>query len=172
MSSTNVQQTHRFDLFADYHQLYLEDRQAQRDDETVEALDARIAQLLSAPAHARHLGVAPGIICLHTARNLTVPLEVELRDQAPTNDLAGWDRVVEASLSLPSGVLVLHGPTDYLPDAPHLPLPPGTYRVRAYFGGLDTLSPDGLEGADHYKVALWPGEEQEPTVLLPPDQTA
>jgi hypothetical protein len=41
--------------------------------------------------------------------------------------------------------------------------------VRAYFGGLDTLSPDWLEGADHYMVVLWPGPEREPAVLVPPD---
>lgn len=99
-----------------------------------------------------------------------MPLEVQVGATPPTSDLVGWDRVVEASLALPSGVLVLHGPSDYLPAAPHLTLAPGTYRLRAYFGGLDTLSSDGLEGADHYKVVLWPGAEQELTVLMPSDQ--
>jgi hypothetical protein len=48
-------------------------------------------------------------------------------------------------------------------------LQPGTYRVRAYFGGLDTVSADGLEGDDHYRVVLWPAPAQEPVILLAQD---
>ena len=33
---------------------------------------------------------------------------------------------------------------------------PGRYRVRASFGGLATLSADGLDGDDHYHLQLWP----------------
>ena len=40
----------------------------------------------------------------------------------------------------------------------NLDVPPGTFRVRFLFSGLGTLSADGLEGQDRYRVVLWPGE--------------
>jgi hypothetical protein len=161
----------RLAVCADYHQIYLEDALAHADEgggdgeERVQRLDAWVAQVLSEAARERHLGVAPGVVCLLTARARTVPVEVEIVAEAPSADFAGWDRVVEASLDLPSGCLVVHGPTDYFPTAPRLSLAPGPYRVRAYFGGGETVSPDGLEGADHYKAVLWPAPLREPLTL-------
>ncbi|HLV99420.1 MAG TPA: hypothetical protein VKT82_12170 [Ktedonobacterales bacterium] len=155
--------TQTFHLFADYHQIYLEDSQAHN---LIDDPNAWAAQLLNEDALARHLGIASGVLCLLTARPMTVPVEVEVLRQAPPGDLAGWDHVAEASLAVPSGEVVLHGATDYLPDAPHLAVEPGTYRVRACAGGLDTLSPDQLEGEDHYKLTLWPAPEREPVLLL------
>lgn len=157
-------------IFADYHQVYLEDSQAQAgvgDDpkSRVDASDALVAQVLSPAAQARHVGIAPGVLCVLTARTTTVPVAVEVQTQPPTEKLSGWDQVVEASLDVPSGCLVLHGPTDYFPAAPRLTVTPGTYRVRVYFGGLETVSPDQLEGHDHYRLVLWPAPAREPTML-------
>ncbi|MDW4736332.1 hypothetical protein NQ293_26040, partial [Escherichia coli] len=42
------------------------------------------------------------------------------------------------------------------PDAARIDVAPGTYRVRVSYGGLDTLSEDGLEGDDRYRLQLWP----------------
>jgi hypothetical protein len=161
----------RFDIFADYHQVYLEDEKSQADEEgdhaeRVQRLDAWIAQLLNKAAFERHLGVMPGVICILTARAMTVPVAVEILTEAPTADFTDWDRVVEASLEVSSGCLVIHGPTDYFPAAPRISLAPGTYRVRVSFGGLGTVTPDELEGADHYCVALWPALEASPAVLF------
>lgn len=157
-------------IFADYHQVYLEDSHAQAGvgedpDQRVAAIDALVAQVLSPEALARHVGVAPGALCVLTARNTTVPVTIEVRAQPPTDELSGWDQVVEASLDVPSGCLVLHGPTDYFPSAPRLTVTPDTYRVRVYFGGLETVSPDQLEGHDHYRLVLWPAPAREPTIL-------
>ena len=54
---------------------------------------------------------------------------------------------------------------DYFPDAKRLPVSPGCYRVRVYYGGLDTLSTDVLEGEDHYQVAFWPEDDRDPEIL-------
>ena len=167
-----IQETQvHLEVFADYHQVCVEDCQAQvdeggDDEERVKRIDARITQLLNKAAYERHLGVAPGIVCILTGRAMTVPVDVEILAEAPAPNFDGWDRIVEASLDLPSGCLVIHGPTDYFPTAPRISLAPGTYRVRAYFGGLGTVSADGLEGADHYRMVLWPAPQAEPEVLL------
>lgn len=171
---SGVSASYAYRIFADYHQIYLEDSQAVQagagegevPDQQVTAIDTLVGQLLSPEAKARRVGVAPGVVAILTARNATVLLSVEVVSHPPSDDWRGWDRVVEASLDLPSGCLVVHGVSDYFPAAPRISLAPGTYRVRAYYGGLETVSSDALEGADHYKVVLWPAPAAQPVVLF------
>jgi hypothetical protein len=89
-----------------------------------------------------------------------------VRDDPPDDDVAGWDHVTEASIDVPTGRLFM---TDLLawdrkPEL-RINVPPGTYRARAYHAGLNTLSWNGLDGDDHYRLVLWPGEPCEPVVL-------
>jgi hypothetical protein len=37
----------------------------------------------------------------------------------------------------------------------------GTYRVRLHGSGLGTLSADGLDGDDRYRIVLWPAPAAE-----------
>lgn len=43
----------------------------------------------------------------------------------------------------------------YLPDAARVTVNPGTYRVRIYYGALDSVDEFRLDGDDHYRVVLW-----------------
>ncbi len=101
----------------------------------------------------RRIKTGPNVVVIQPARNMDVPVEMEILDAAPPDDLNEWDHVAEASLELPSGKLQVHecttGPVD------DLDVEPGTYRVRAYFGRLGELSADGLDGNDHYRIVLW-----------------
>src|SRR5262245_31348180 len=138
-----------YELFADYYQFYLQDEKAEgdlSDSWTKEATDNLLA-------------LAPGTIGVGTARNMDVPVTVQILDAAPTDkNFFEWDQVNECSIEAPSGSIVIAGCTDYFPDAARIPVEPGTYRARIYYGKLDALSEDGLEGNDHYKIVLWPGE--------------
>jgi hypothetical protein len=138
-------QTYKYELFADYFQFHLLD----------ESSDASLADSWTEVATSRMLAVAPGAVCVGTARNMTVPVCVEVFETEPDLDVASWDHVTECSLDVPSGRIVVAGCTDYFPDAARIPVPPGTYRVRVSYGSLDKLSDDGLEGDDHYRVQLW-----------------
>ncbi len=138
---------HHFQLFADYFQFYLQDGEADGDlsaswtDEAVQCL----------------LALAPGTIGVGTVRDTDVPVTVEVRDEAPVeSDYSPWDQINEGSIEVPSGRLVVAGCTDYFPDAARVLITPGTYRARIYYGQLDSLREDGLEGDDHYRVVLWP----------------
>jgi len=42
---------------------------------------------------------------------------------------------------------------------------PGWHRLRIYYGGLHTVSADGLGEDDHYQVVLWPAPASEPKTL-------
>ena len=136
----------KLSLFADYFQFYIQD----------ETVTGDLSDAWNEEAVDRLLAIAPGTIGIGTVRNMYVPVVVEIHDQEPDDDCSEWDHVVEASLEVTSGRTVIAGCTDYFPDAMRIPVPPAIYRVRVSYGGLDTLSDDGLEGDDHYRLQLWP----------------
>ena len=150
-----------FTLFADYFQFYLQD----------ESVPGDLSRAWTPETVDRLLALAPGTIGVGTVRNMDVPVEVELVDGAPSNDLVAWDRVNECSISLMSGRAIIAGCTDYRPDAARLEIPPNVYRVRIYYGGLATVSDDGFDGSDHYRIVLWPGAEGPVVQLKAPSVT-
>jgi len=148
-------QTHEFTLFADYFQFYVQDEHAVgnlADSWTEEAVD-------------RLLAVAPGVIGVGTVRNMDVRVSIEILKSTPPLDLGSWDHMVECSLVARGSRLVVAGCTDYFPEAARIPVTPATYRVRVSYGALASLSEDGLNGDDHYKLQLWPAPAIEPHVL-------
>ena len=138
-------QKHSFTLFADYYQFYLQD----------EAVAGDLSDAWTPDAVDRLLALAPGVIGVGTVRNMDVPVEVEILSGPPDEDLTTWDRVNECSIRFTTGRAVIAGCTDYFPDAARIPIDAGDYRARVYYGDLESLSPDGLEGNDHYRIALW-----------------
>ena len=132
-------------LFADYFQFYIQDEAATGD----------LSQAWNEEATDRLLALAPGTVGIGTVRNMDVPVTVDILEHAPEDDFSEWDHVVEAGLDVASGRIVIAGCTDYFPDAKRVEVPPGTYRVRASYGALDTLSEDGLSGDDRYRLQLW-----------------
>ena len=140
---------HSFTLFADYHQFYLQD----------EAADGDLSEAWTPEAVDRLLALAPGVIGVGTVRNMDVPVEVEILSEPPADDLSSWDRVNECSIRFTSTRAVIAGCTDYFPDAARIAVTPGDYRARIYYGDLDSVSADGLEGQDHYRIVLWPAAE-------------
>lgn len=144
-----------FTLFADYFQFYLQD----------EPVDGNLSDAWTEEAVARLLAVGPGVVGIGTVRNMDVPVSVEVLDGEESVDLAPWDHVVECSLVVQSGSIVIAGCTDYFPDASRIQVQPGTYRVRACYADLDSLSEDGLDGRDRYELKLWLAPPIEPRVL-------
>ena len=146
---------HHFTLFADYFQFYLQDEEAAGD----------LSDSWTPQATSDLLAVNVGVVGVGTVRNMDVSVALEVRDESPNDDLASWDHVAQCGINLPSGRMVVAGCTDYFPDALRIPVEPGYYRVRIFYGNLDSLSEDGLDGEDHYRVVLWPGEPTEPIVV-------
>jgi hypothetical protein len=140
------------EIFADYFQFYLWDANAPHAP--VEWTDRDVANRIK---------VAPNVVVICPARNMSVPVVWELHHQAPGYTLDDWDHVVECTLDCPSGHLAMEECTGG--TAASMKVAPGTYRVRAYYGGLATLSADGLDGDDHYLVALWPAASAPLAVL-------
>lgn len=135
------------EVFADYFQFLLEDGRLSGD----------LAEVWNERATADRIAVGRGVVGVQTARNYLVPVTVELRDSEPQENWDLWDHIAECSLEVPSGQLIIYGPTEFPEEAPRLLLRPGTYRARIYYGGLDSVANNGLDGDDHYRVVLWPG---------------
>jgi hypothetical protein len=146
---------YHFELFADYHQFYLQD----------ESVEGDLSDGWTQEATDRLLALAPGTIGVGTVRDMTVSVDIEVRDDEPKETWETWDQVNECSINIDSGRIVVAGCTDYFPKAARVLVPPGVYRARVFYGNLDSLSEDGLEGGDHYRVALWPGSPTLPLVL-------
>jgi hypothetical protein len=147
---------HEFELFADYFQFYLQDEEA----------DGDLSDAWTPQATDDLLAVADGVIGVGTVRNMDVPVILEIASSAPDDDSSAWDHIAECSIHVPTGRLVIAGCTDYFADAARIDVEPGWYRARVYYGGLDTLSDDGLDGDDRYRIALWPAAAaSEPRVV-------
>src|SRR6185312_3536252 len=123
---------YEFQLFADYHQFYIQDEVAEGD----------LSEAWTPDAVERRLALAPGVIGIGTVRNTDVPVIIDVLDHAPEEEFDASDQVVECSISISSGVIVVAGCTDYFPEAARVQILPGSYRVRANFTGLDSVSED------------------------------
>ena len=150
-------QQYKFDLCAEYHQFHLQDEQA----------DADVAlESYSDEAFSNGAALMPGKIFVLTASDMYVPVVIEVQDSTPDESFDEWDKVFECSVDVPSGkIVVAGGCTDEWDEAERIEVAPGTYRARIYYGDLDKLSEDELEGDDHYKVTLWPAPQAEPIRL-------
>ena len=102
-------QRRHFDLFADYHQFYLQD----------EAVDGNLGDSWTPEATDRLLAITDGTIGVGTVRNMTVPVDVEVVAGAPDDSFDGWDQINECSIDVRSGRIVIAGCTDYFPEAAH-----------------------------------------------------
>jgi len=141
-----VPQIFQFNLVADYFQFYLQD----------ENVEGNLSDCWTKEAVNRLLASTVGTIGVGTVRNMSVPVTVAISDGEPVDDtLDEWDQVNECNLEVASGRIVIASCTDYFPDAARIEVPPGSYRARIYYGNLNSLSEDGLEGEDHYRVVLW-----------------
>jgi len=144
---------HQLEVFADYHQFYLWDAGVEPsapEDYTDD--DVR-----------RRVKVAPNVVVVQPLRNMTVPVDLEMHATDPGYEQSRWDHIAECSLDLPTGRLQVHECTG--PVRLDLEVTPGTYAVRILFAGLDTLSDDGLEGSDRYRIDVWPGSASELKVV-------
>jgi hypothetical protein len=148
-----------FQIFADYHQFYLEDETSPHHPD--KAWD------LENVAFNRMLGVSEKLVAIGTARYETVPVSVEFHDAEPPLELEKYSRVNECSLEVTSNKLILSGCTEYLPDAARIEVEPAIYRVRVLYGNLETVK-DDWEGEDFYVLQLWKDGEFRKIKTLKP----
>jgi hypothetical protein len=102
-------------IFADYHQFYIQDEKA----------DGNLSESWTEEATTNLLAHAPGTIGIGTIRNSDVPVMIEVIKSAPDDTISAWDQVIECSIDINSGKIVVAGCTDYFPDAQRIPVKQG-----------------------------------------------
>jgi len=136
-----------FDVFADFHQFLVRDRDANWDDLpdrwTEDALNAMFVQ-------------GGGYIAVATARDMPVPVSIRVLSEEPPPNSVAWDLVVSGRLPLPSGVMVISGDTDNGASGGTVKVDPGVYDLRIMYADLESVSADGLFGGDRYVIEFWP----------------
>ncbi|MET8361586.1 HAD family phosphatase [Micromonospora sp. NPDC005171] len=148
-------------LFADYHQVHVFD-----DGSTTDLGDAWTDE-----AVANQLAVGEDALAVGTVVNVFVEVIVEVLDRSPKDDSADFDHVVEASVHVPSGQLVVMGCTDYEPDAARVPVPAGWLRVRVAGSNLDAAQRVGIDSdndaatTEQVRIQVWPDEHGDVRLL-------
>jgi hypothetical protein len=146
---------HQFTIFADYFQFIVQDEMSEDD----------FASIWSPEALDRALAVGKSAICPGTLCNVEVPVEVQVLNEEPEIDLTAVDHVVEASLEIPSGTIVVMSCTAYFPDAQRFNVVPGTYRALSVMRGIASIKCEWEPANDSYVVYLWLGEQRNPKLL-------
>lgn len=148
---------HDFSIFAEHFQFYVQDKDTDNmltiywDEESREDLFAS----------------ADEVVGIATVRNMEVPVTVTFIEKEPKDeDLEDWDHVVQGHLYVPSGKLLVTGPTSQIEDSWTLDIAPGMYGIRAYYGSLEEVDAEGFEGDDFYKIALWKTDTPPETEVL------
>lgn len=133
-------------VFADYFQFFVQDEAANED----------FGPLWTDEAVERLIAAGDCSVGIGTVRNMSVPIALTIHADEPEDDFHEWDLVNECSFTVRSGRIAILGCTDALPEAARISLAPGPYRLRVSYSGLDSLSEDGLDGDDFYRLQLWP----------------
>jgi hypothetical protein len=141
------------EVFADYHQFYLWDK----------GMTNQAPEDYSKEDVARRIKTGPYVVVVQPERNMNVPVEIEIHDSEPPYDPAAWDHIAEASLEVATGHLQAHESTGG--PVADFKIEKGWYRVRSFHGGFLTIAAVGTDGADFYRVVLWPAAPKDVAVI-------
>jgi hypothetical protein len=117
------------------------------------------------------LAVTEDALAIGTAVNVTVAVSVHVLAEPPGDESDDFDHVVEASLNLTSGRLVVLGCTDYLPDAARFDMPAGWTRIRGSRRNLaaavhaDIDSGEAPETTEQLRLQAWPAPYAQPHII-------
>ncbi|MEV4604885.1 hypothetical protein AB0K15_46990 [Amycolatopsis sp. NPDC049253] len=148
-------------LFADYHQIHVFDEGSVTD----------LGEVWTEEAMADQLAVAGDAVAVGTMANVFVRVAVEVLDEAPADDSTAFDHVVEGSVQVPSGRLVVMGCTDFEPDAARFAVPTGWLRLRVAKSNLGVASRLDIDSDEDpatmelVRVQVWPAAAA-PLVVL------
>ncbi|MDX3540194.1 hypothetical protein PV721_39015 [Streptomyces sp. MB09-01] len=149
------------ELFADYFQIHVLDDESEGD----------LSDVWTEQAVLDGLGVTDGALAIGTDINVTVAVSVHVLTQQPDDDNDDFEHVVEASLNLVSGSLVVLGCTDYFPDAARFDMPAGWTRIRASRRNLaaaafpDPDCEDEPEDTEEIRLQAWPAPYSQPRII-------
>lgn len=151
-------QKFKFNVLADYKQFEVRDAVATGD----------LSSAWTEQAVKELIAIVPGAIGIGTARNSYVPVELFILDSPPTENDLVWDQIVECGIEISSGRLQIIDGESYLGNIKEVEVDSGAYRVRVYYGELGSVSVDGLDGKDFYRIIIWKNSIDNSIRLIKP----
>ncbi len=148
-------------IFADYRQFYIWDPEASGQMAPEDWTDGDVQARAKVTDHVF-------VVC--PLRNMEIPFTLEIHEAEPRFHMAEWNHIVEASIEIPSGRIEVHECTGG--SHAELSVELGTYRVRALYKGLGTITEDGLDGNDSYTLTMWRDVPQNFRVLKSYEEVA
>ncbi|MFF5701285.1 hypothetical protein ACFY7H_02040 [Streptomyces sp. NPDC012794] len=148
------------ELFADYFQVHVLDEGSEGD----------FSGVWTEQTVVDGLGVMEDALAIGTAVNDTVAVSVHVLADQPHYDSDDFDHIVEASLHVPSGRLIVMGCTDYLDDAARFEVPAGRTRARASRRNLAAAvrrleSDEEPEATEEVRLQTWPAPFSVPHIV-------
>ncbi len=135
-----------YKIFADYSQVFVQDLAESNSSESLDWVEEDSDVMLLS---------RDNMVIVETLRSMEVPFSIEICQIRPEINQEEWDHINQCGIDIASGILKVSGTTDYEDDYHTIEIDRGLYGALICYGGLRTVSEDGLEGADHYKMYLW-----------------
>lgn len=149
-------------VFADNFQFHLQDKRSECD--YPESWNEEIMNgLFVAGSNVIGIGTVRDLDVEVTLQIMPTPMDEKDKDKLP--ELEDWDHAVQCTLDVPSGELLIAGPTEDIEQAAKLTVEPGRYGVRIFWGNLENVDEIGFEGDDVYKIVMWPDTDLETRIL-------
>jgi hypothetical protein len=125
-----------------------------------------VGESWSEEAYADRIAVEHDGLAARTMTDLMVDVTVDVVSGAPAT-LRPRSWIVEGSIEVASGRLVVLGTTDYLPDAVSFDVPAGWIRVRASMvPDVDSpADPAGSDPPERVRIEVWPAPRSDYQVL-------
>ncbi|MEU6464725.1 hypothetical protein [Streptomyces sp. NPDC046976] len=139
-------------LFADYFQVCILDGQSA----------AGLVEVWTPESLADRVAISGDSLTVRTEVNVDVEVNVGWTATPPVLDVNLFDHVVEVSLEIASGEMVIMGCTDYSPDAFRMKVWPGWVRLRIQKSNLknavlaDLESDESPETIERIRIDAWP----------------
>jgi hypothetical protein len=147
--------SYRRDFDTSYHQFYILDRDSPHDTDS--------DTFWTEESHQDGLAIGTNILGVSTGCYGDVKSIIKLLEIEPVVELDKYDRIVEASISITSGILQIIPCVSSDEAELELKLPIGEYCVRINSGDLASVVGDN--GDDFYLVQIWPSEKCDRRVL-------
>lgn len=148
---------YHFILEGDHYQFYIEDEQCHVDTSHIWENDTKSLGVVS----------AHGLIGITTARfGGTLPVTLEVYSTCPQIEYELWERVVQCSIEVLSGSLVIWSPENDWSTAPRIMLEKRTYSILVCFDKVNSIQDEfAFTGEDTYHLMFWPGIYMPPTLI-------
>jgi hypothetical protein len=151
----NGNKKHQLKFFTEYYQFYILDKDSKSQTDS--------DNFWTPQADTDKMAVEEGLLGITVGKYAEIDVEVNvLETQNNGRNFDEFEHIVEASIEIPSGVLLVKDCTGFEVQLA-LQLAPQTYAVRCYSAKLSSIQGD--EGDDFYVIEIWASSKIERKVL-------